>query len=219
MALKNRDGTVYQLRGPNPLMQNQDEWDKTKIKLFNMGYKSEVIVDASNPIREFEENVVDIGKELKLTTNKTKIIPAKQFIKEIAETSPAKEPLKPFEIQLDPQPVVLNVDHRMARLLKERGAEFFCAPCIGQKTHTDTLYGSSYKTSIYGDKFIFDAIEIDRSDLQIQFWCTKELAKHSVVLRKDKEGGERWWCVDELEPKSGGFLVLGNVSELNPDFS
>lgn len=33
--IKNKDGTIYKLKGPNPLMKEQDQWNKFKIHNFN----------------------------------------------------------------------------------------------------------------------------------------------------------------------------------------
>lgn len=210
MAIKNKDGTIFKLRGPNKLMKDQVEWDKAKLRFFNLGYKSEVIIDDKNPVREMANSVIDIGKELNLQKNEAKVIPAKEFIEEICEVP---EPI------VEEKPVILNVDDRMSRLLRERSVEYYCAPCIGHNEHIDPLYQTKYKTTQFGDKFIFDAIIIDQSDLQLQFWCVRAITIDSVVYRKNVDGGERWWRVTNIEPKTGGYLVLSSVSDLNPDFS
>lgn len=225
MPIKDRDGNVYKLRGPNPVMTSQADWDKSKMKLFNLGYKSEIVVDERSPVREMAESVINIRDELGLVDNEasTKVVPARQFIAEIQEEVAVAEPepeVSPDPIREEPQPVVLNVDKRLARIIKERGAQYHCAPAVGHKVHTDELYGNSYRTTKFGDKFVFDAVVIDQSDFQLQFWCIKPVTKDSVIYKKDPEGGERWWKVEEIEPKSGGgYLVVAGISLLNPDFS
>lgn len=217
MAIKDKDGSVYRLRGPNPLLKDQKEWDLARIRLINLGWKETIVEDKRSPIQEAKMHSIDIGEELGLKENpKGKVVPAKEFISEIAQ--PVKQSPKIEEPVLD-EPVQINVDPRMARILKERGVEYYCAPCIGYKTHTDNLYGDSYKTSVYGEQYMFDAIVIDQSDFQLQFWCVKAINKDSIAFKKDKEGGERWWRVLDVEPKTGGYLVRLNVSDSNPDFS
>jgi hypothetical protein len=217
MAIRDRDGKVYKLRGPNPLMKDQSEWDRSKTKLINLSWGSEVVEDARNPIREFEENLVSIDKELGLKPNKevATVISPKQFIEELQELpepEPVPEPVKP-------EPPTINVEPQVARLLKEKGVVYYCAPVIGIRKQVDDLYGTVYERKEYGDKFLFDAIIVAESDLQIQFWCVKPVTVNSVVYRKIKEGGERWWRINELEPKSGGYLVRAIPSDSNPDFS
>ncbi len=63
MAIKDRDGNIYKLKGPNPLMKTQDVWDKKHIKLINFDTKNETIEeDPKNPVKEFEEQIPDISK-------------------------------------------------------------------------------------------------------------------------------------------------------------
>lgn len=226
MTIKNKDGTIYKLRGPNPLLEKQSEWDKNATKLINLGSKrSEIVEDERNPVEEQKKNVINIREELKLQDN-PKVIRAKEFIEEITA---APEKIETPVVQTIPQmpppstkvldTIEINVDPKLARILKEHGVEFFCAPVVGVKKHVDSLYGTSYETMTYGDQFLFDAVLIDESDLQIQFWCIRPIAKNSVVLRKVAEGGERWWRVNSVEEKTGGYLVLCVISDSNPDFS
>ena len=45
MAITDKDGKVYKLQGPNPLMKDQDKWDMNDIVLHNFKWGSEVIED------------------------------------------------------------------------------------------------------------------------------------------------------------------------------
>lgn len=232
MAVKNKDGSVYKLRGPNPLMKDQADWDKKKMKLINMGWEEEVVADARNPVKKFETdyNVIKMTEELGLIpnidANATAVVPTKEFIEEIQkiqEDPVITEPIPVIPQMPDPpeekkQPV-LNVDVRLARILRERGVEYYCAPAIGKKVHMDDLYGNTYETVQYGDKYIFDAVVIDQSDLQLQFWCVRPITEKSIIYRKVEEGGERWWRVKSVESKTGGYLAIANTSDSNPDFS
>jgi hypothetical protein len=220
MAINNKDGSVYRLRGPNPLMRSQQEWDRNQLHLINMGcHHSEVVEDRRNPVEQFKKdyNVIDIGEDLDLFEGpeppQTQVLKAKELIDEINE-EPDLKPEHPKE-----STITLNVDSKLARMLRERGAQYFCAPVSGTKFHTDQLYGTNYKTYQYGSKFLFDAIIIDQSDLELQIWSVKLIPVGSILYKKIREGGERWWRVKETEPKTGGHLSLCGVSETNPDFS
>ena len=214
MAIRDKDGKVYKLRGPNPLMKDQVDWDRTKTKLINLSWGSEIVEDVRNPVTQAEENLIKIDEELGLKPNKeaAKIIEPDKFIAEL------RAPESPVQPEPEPPPTI-NAEPRTARLLKEKGAEFFCAPVIGTRMHVDELYGSAYERLEYGDKFLFDAIVVAESDLQIQFWCARPVTMHSIIYRRIKEGGERWWRINEIEPKSGGYLARGIPSDTNPDFS
>ena len=225
MAIKDKDGNVYKLRGPNPLMRNQQEWDRSKLKFINMGSTTEIVEDARNPVKKFktEFNVVDIGEKLDLKPNKeANLVKAKDFIEEIAEpeekvaiVAPPKE--EPQEIKEGP--VEFDVNPHLADIMKQRGVEFYCAPVIGHKQHVDELYDNSYKTFKYGEKSIFDAIVIDMSDFELQFWCVRPISEDSIIHPKTREKGQRWWRVREVEPKTGGYLCKAITSDSNPDFS
>lgn len=208
MAIKDRDGKIYKLRGPNPIMRTQHEWDRSKVQTFNIrNWRSEIVIDERNPVKKFEEeHVVDIADVL--PKDQTKTVPARNFIQEIQAAPIPELP-----------PVTLTVEPTVARLLKERGVEFHCAPAIGRKTEHDALYGNTYTVIEYGDKFIFDAIAIDQSDLEFQFWCVKAVTVDSIIYRKHRQGGERWWKISDAEANSGGWLVKAIPSMLNPDFS
>lgn len=205
-------------------MKSQQEWDKSRIKLFNMKVRhEEIVTDLRNPVEAFNANVVDIGQDLKLKVKekRAKTIEPRKFIEEIREM-PKEEPAQVFKIpepEPEPEIPVLNVDPKMARILKERGVEYYCAPAIGRKTFTDDFYGSTYDTIEYGEKYLFDAVVIDQSDLELQFWCVKPVTSHSVVYRKIKQGGERWWRIKDVEPKTGGWLAKAITSDSNPDFT
>lgn len=231
MAIKDKDGSVYKLRGPNPLMKSQEDWDKKDLKLINMKqWKSETIKDENNPIEKFKENfnVVELGEKLDLFKGpenpKTTVIGGSDFIDDINSEIDIEQPLEKIEeveveIEVAEEQVNLHIDENMARLIKTRGAEFYCAPSIGVKEHVDDLYGDSYTTIKYGDAFLFDAVLIDESDFQLQFWCVKNIKTKSIIYKKKRQGGERWWRVSESENKTGGFLVSCVISDSNPDFT
>jgi hypothetical protein len=226
MAIKDKDGKVYKLRGPNPLVKEMATWDQTAIKLINIGEQVEVeiIHDTGSPVQFMKDNVINIKKELDLFEGpeKSKIIAPQEFIKNIVRTEP--EIVAPIEIVIEKpvvenKPVTLDVDEKIAKIFKDRGVEYFCAPVIGHDTFRDDFYGSSYNTPKFGKQIMFDAVIVDQSDLQLQFWCIKDISKDSIVYRKLNQGGERWWRVQHTEPKTGGYLCVCGVSDINPDFS
>jgi hypothetical protein len=52
MTIKKKDGSIYKLRGPNPLMKEQDLWDKNEFILHNMKGFRQTLADNTevNPI-------------------------------------------------------------------------------------------------------------------------------------------------------------------------
>jgi hypothetical protein len=214
MAIRNKDGTVYTLRGPNPLNKNMAEWDKSQITLINLKWSPETVVDDKNPIKEAKEKIVDIGEVLELPS---KFVPAKEFIADIKE-EPKQVVVPKIE---EPKQVVLDVDPKTAKLLKERGVVYFCAPVTGHNTHTDDLYGDTYTTPEYGDQFKFDAILIEEEPYSLQIWCIRDLAIGSIIYRKTSraDADACWWKIRATIPKTGGYLCEAEISSVNPDFS
>lgn len=212
MVIKDKEGKIFTLRGPNPLMRDQKVWDKNKIRLINMKFwESNVIEEEDKDLTEFNSQILNIGTELDLVSNEqaqqtdTRVVGAKSFIAEIQST-PQKE-----------EPVEINASEKMFRILKERGLEYHCAPAIDKRIHIDKLYGDKKQYYVYGDKYIFDAIVIEQTDFQLHFWCVRQITVGSIVYHKAK--GERWWRVMEVNEKTGGYLAECGISDSNPDFS
>jgi len=232
MPIRDKQGKVYKLRGPNPLMNDQAlDWDKSKLVLHNFSWDSEIAKDPVSPEEKFkkEHPQIDIAEELDLRPN-AEWIPPFEFVNELKSSKPLTEiavveeespVIDEFETSapmLLPKEEVkeFNVSSQVARIFSERGMEFHCAPVV-QITMKDDLYGTEYKMNRYGDKFVFDAVVVDENDLEIVFWCVKTMTKGSVIMPRRKES--RWWRVEEIEPKTGGFLVKALPSDVNPDFS
>ena len=93
MVIVDKKGEVYKLRGPNPLMSTQQEWDKSKMRLINIGnWNSEVV--------EQPPNVASLSPPKPQVPKPQAIhVSAQDFIKEI-QTDPEPEPL----VQVEPEP-------------------------------------------------------------------------------------------------------------------
>lgn len=227
MTIYNSEGNVYKLRGPNPLMSEQSlDWDKNKLVLHNFSWDSEIAKDPVSPEELFkkEHPQIDISEELNLRSN-SEWIPPFEFVNELKDTKPIVEKTAIEEIP-EEFPVIdepkekqtkeLNVSSQVARIFKERGMEFHCAPVM-KITMKDDLYGTEYKMNRYGDKFVFDGVVIEENDLELIYWCIKTMTEGSIIMPRRKES--RWWRIEEIEPKTGGFLVKALPSDVNPDFS
>lgn len=205
MAIKNKDGSAFILRGPNLLMMHQQDWNKSKVRYINMGnWKCDVVEDA-------QENVVTIQKP----EEKSVPVTAKQFLEEL-RTIPVTKPEPEPEPESKPEP---PVNQELKNLFERKGYKYFCAPAIGTKTHVDSLYGNTYKTTQYGEKYLFDALVMNQNDLELVLWCMNQIAVNSIVYCKVKEGGERWWKIRSVEPKNGGYVLSAFPSDVSPDFS
>ena len=59
MVIKNKDGTPYTLRGPNPLMKEQDLW--AEFQLHNMEFSEQVITNNNKEIVK-NKSKLNLGK-------------------------------------------------------------------------------------------------------------------------------------------------------------
>lgn len=62
MSIKNRDGTIYKLRGPNPFMREQIAWDE--FSLHNMNFPGITVLDDQPKIPEIQLETKDFTTEL-----------------------------------------------------------------------------------------------------------------------------------------------------------
>ena len=172
MAIKDKDGNVYKLRGPNPMMKEQKPWDLKHVKLLNFNWKEETKKDTANPIQKFKEDydVVDIGEKLSLELNpiqEDKVVAGvDDFLTGLKDSMPVavvekkEEPPKPKE--------EVSFDDKTKKLLDKNKVIVLCAPAIETEIK-DELYGDSYKRTTYGSKTEFPAIIIEQNDFVLRF--------------------------------------------------
>lgn len=100
MALKNKDGTIFKLRSPNPIMKNQEIWEDFQIH--NMNWNQEIVPDLNY------EPIIPV-KSLK-----------KSFLEELEEAKPAPEKPKIPEIKVNKLFI-----HCLPAILKEKTDEVY----------------------------------------------------------------------------------------------
>jgi len=191
MSIRKKDGSVYTLKKPNPLVKKQKMWADFfdgNLILHNFNWDeqiSEKAIEKSPPL-----NSVAVIEE-------KPVFASNDIIQEI-ESVPNIEEVVPEE----------NTPVANAEL----------------KIKKDNLYGDSWGTVQYGKKFIFEAVVVEREDLQFTFWTNKKLLKGSIVYPiKYKDGSSfgdyRWWKVAEFSEIENGYLIKTNMSSHHPDFS
>jgi len=205
MTLKNKDGSPFRLRGPNPLMREQELW--RDFKLHNFQFKGVVVADTTE-VTPFESpmHVNDFVGELEATKPEPTVIE-----KQVSEFYGQKDP--PLE-----RPVVVLPDaHDQER--REQKPIFHCLPAIIRRRR-DALYGETYATVKYDAPFTFEAYVVDQSDFALQFWTSgpaaEKISEGSVIYPKLME--KRWWKVVSREEKSGGWLFSAIPSDYQPKF-
>jgi len=197
MTLYNKDGTVYKLNRPNPIMNNQDIWEN--YTLHNMKWDQET--------HEGKDIVQPINSDIKIRDN---------FVEDLERTKQeTQEPqvdLVERKSQIQPK-VEIKTSSTQSQIEK---TFFHCLPAeIREKK--DHLYGDSYQTIQYGDPWSFEGVVIGENDLELTFWTDiGNLTAGSIVY--PKINGKRWWRVQKTEVKTQGWLVYTSPSDYQPSF-
>lgn len=206
MAIKDKNGNVVKLVGPNPLMRTQDAWDSKNVELINFGWEPTVVVDKRNSIKKFKSdyNIPDIANIMNSQKEEFE-----EDLEELEELS--VDEIVEKEIVHKPEESLLNTTE-----LDRHKVSFLCV--LAQKTTVnDELYGDSYTRIVYGNKSQFPAIIIEQTDVSLEFWTEVNISVNSIVYPQDNS--KRWWRVKSFFEKSGGSVVTAIISDVNPDFS
>lgn len=152
MVIKRKDGSIYKLQGPNPMMANQSFWDE------------ETIIHNFDKI---PETVTSQGKDI--TTNYEEI--PLQDIEPDEVYVPAKE-IDPTNLpnptrKKPPREVPLITVHVLPSAINES---------------YDPLYDETRTSITFGTKFTMQAVIANRNDIGLTLWTNStEVAKGSIV--------------------------------------
>jgi hypothetical protein len=197
MPIRNKDGTEYRLKSPNPLVKQQERWGDN-IVLHNLKWESVMLPD--------ESDLIPLVSDLKPKQEKIEeTLPVQKEIK--PEIIPPKQEVKPEEkSSINTKNIIL----------------MHCLPAA-EKVIKDELYGD-IKTKIqYGDKFIIEGLVVEQNDLTFKFWTIIDLGKKSILYPYKWKNGPsvgdfRWWQVTSTEIKANGFLINCIISTYQPHF-
>ena len=223
MTLKNKDGTVYQLNRPNPLSQEQDFWetDESKYVLHNCQWSPDMVAneDRVQPLESdfhVSQETAVVEEPLHATEEDSVVFEKPQQMDIPTPTISPKPPK--VKTQTADKP---NIPESVLK----NSIIFWCLPQLTE-TKMDDLYEESYGVGRYGKKFTFEGIMVERGDLAIRFWTTvKQVTKGSIIYpsrythRNEECKDYRWWKVQQIIPKSGGWLIYAVLSQTTPDFS
>lgn len=194
--IKNRDGSTFRLRGPNPLLKSQ-----------NIG----------------QEGAALIIHNIESLTQEIEDVVYKQQTKTIRESKPAPKP-EPAQVIDQPKPAVQVVEqpkpepvkHKAHNdISKERKPVAYCLPAIEDMKY-DMLTGKFNSTTRYGEKFTFEVQMVEEDYLSCLMWGPlQEMPLNSIIYIFDQR---RWWKVLGTEPYQGGLLINCMPSEKNPSF-
>jgi hypothetical protein len=212
MVIRRKDGNLYVLEGPNPIVKDQVKWNPKGMVFHNFSWD-----ESSYSIGTKRSNPPDT----KTTT--TQVPRAEEPEVSVTTTE------RPNVPEASPEPREFDLPYIKYKVL------CYCLPAK-VKTHVDKLYGESWQKVTYGEKFIFPCVVIESSDLSMQFWTSdprQQVGEKSIIYPFSYEVHNkatdsydkvpydeyRWWRVSEKNEKEGGWLFACVPSETHPDFS
>lgn len=203
MTLLDKNGKPYRaFNEPNPILKEQESLEKDELVFHNFKWNSKIEkkIKNSNPPKEVEQKKIPQESEEVndfLTLLKQEAVALKNSLPPKKETS---------------------TDNELTILVH-------CHPAIIREKKDD-LYGETKKTIQYGKKFIFEALFVDNTDLEIcLFTLDSQLTPGSVIYpskyknKSDKLENYRWWRISNTKSFKNGFLIYGEITDYQADFS
>jgi hypothetical protein len=212
MTILNKDGNVYVLNGPNPLVKEQQNWDVKKLIFYNFNWEE---IKFKYKEKKATKPIPPPPKEIDL--------PIQQHFE-----SPIESNIEEIKIE-QKQETNFELPNIKYKVLSH------CLPTIIENKK-DAFYGESWTRIKYGKKIIFPLILIDATDLTFDFWTSdpnEQINIKSIIYpfayevhneqtnSYDKVPYDeyRWWKIISKEKKEGGWFFKSVPSENQPDFS
>lgn len=203
MVIKNKDGSEYKLKRPNPLMKSQLLWDYFELHNMNFEEIKDLIKKPqilNNKKEESKKIIIEEEKETKTKTETEEI----EEIEEIVKNEEPKEDIK--------KPTENNKDTSSS----VKKTLIYCLPAK-TSIYEDFLYGEVKKTISYDKKFKFEGVILNTTDISMELWTNAvEIEKESILYPQNFE--KRWWKVIEINKKFDGYLITCSSSSITPSF-
>jgi hypothetical protein len=227
LAIKNKDGSVYRLNGPNPVMTGQALWKD--FKKHNFKYDIESTVPASRKKRFENQNKIEklnIGESSNYKappikkdeffsdekpTKKEKVIPR---VPEIPVEIKHAEEVRlidfppPVEDTNEPKQVLVDDDVVLVKA--------YVLPCT-TKTVYDKLYDEKIVKVSYGDKIETKVAPLSYEDNGANFWHPTKFPEGTIIYPSNNQ--KMWWQVEVSVPYKNGFIMKCIPSDKNPNFN
>lgn len=219
MALYNKDGSVYRLSSPNPVMKQQSLWNDFVVH--NMTWKHEISEDkrviSPLPPKSFVQDSF-LGA-LKTAKDEIKVVEMQSFVEpKVVEMQPIEqnEPIKE-EINVIEKHISEEIVHSDSIRHEEIEKIFvYCLPAQIRERR-DSLYNESYKTIKYENPTSFEAVVISQDDFLFKIWTDfDKIGVGSVLYPKTQY--KRWWRVQEKIQKNNGWILTSLPSDFQPSF-
>lgn len=222
MAIFTKDGKMYIVEGPNPLVKQQVSWDPSKLVFHNFEWDD--ITQKASKARTISESAPPPPAAESISATAIEE-PDQEDVQSIAEEAPAP-PAEPATEEVGREFDLPYIKYKVL---------CHCLPA-NMEQRSDSLYGESWGRVKYGKKFIFPCVVTSSGDLQLEFWTSdpiEQISERSIVYPFSYEvhnvntdaydrvpyDDYRWWRVSHRESKEGGWLFRANPSDFQPDFS
>jgi hypothetical protein len=222
MAIKNKDGSIYEVRKPNPLMKNQDTWQD--FKTHNMKIDGSIVekLQKKYPI----DNKIQIGTTQIVSTKNDKVEVIKIDIEGVPQ--PTEFPLPTLPPPEFPKIIKkINTDDIEAKNIQRPdkiNPKIAHMPrnivnCLLAKIETkyDSLYEDKGVKIRYSKEIAFEAIILEENDIEFNFWTHLDyITRKSVVYPMNRD--KRWWKIEEIIKAPQGYFCSCTPSDLQPNF-
>ena len=204
MVIRNSDGSIFKLNGPNPVMKSQKTWNG--FILHNMDWNPYVFGEGK--IEKKDKNNVDNYKDSFLDELEKSQSPQPAIPQPTAPQPAIPQPTAPQPAI--PQPTAPQNGIKIPKIL------CYCLPAKEEKK-TDFLYDEVYKSISYDEPFILEIVITEETDVSFECWTTVDKVDvGSILYPKNKM--KRWWKVTSRSYKTGGYLLKATISQYQPSF-
>ncbi len=211
MAIRNNDGTIFRLNKPNPLLKTQD------------------VTNDDHIVHNFsvQEFLIHYTKKKKLLSPNGAVVstptlpPALEQQPQLPVSNEPKliqipETPSPEVVSETPTPPVEKEDDYMEdnEAALQDTVSCWCLP--GEyRHHVDNLYGETRRNLVWKDKFMFEGVIIQGTEMMFVIWTQIKITPPSIIYIRSQR---RWWRVTEVNPHDNGFAMSCLPSESRPSF-
>lgn len=199
MAIYRKDGSVFKLDGPNPLLAEQDQWDNFVVHN-KKGLGKKIIISNKGIIEEEKHKEVLGDGNIARLDDPVIEVPKKEVFSYESSNIPRTTTTTPVP-KVGKKPISCR-----ANIVPTR-----------YKNIIDDLYGDVITRVLYLDPIETDIYPIGYSGTEAKFFCLFDLEKESIIYPQNNE--KRWWKVINTEKYSDGYMINCIMSQKTPSFT
>lgn len=193
IMLRDKNGNVYRLKEPNPVVKGQTKWSESELVFHNLQWEDIVVFDD-------DEN-----------------LPPPVIVQEAPKVIEPKPPEPPEEEPPTPVPTPSQLGHLKNVVV------FHCLPAVKKvhkdELYGESYSKIEYQKKFVFEGIIVETGDLGIkfwTNIDIPEFSVVFPARYRSGV---KFGEYRWWKVSGKEKKSNGFLTTAVASDYQPDFS